>query len=105
MRWTRMRALDGRRVGGRRSRVVLAPLGWCQVRKADDLRATVTKRSWTPGRARSSVNTIAQGMPMLRSNLWCTYSYAFLLCMRGYGCGQAPGIPCALSICEGALDA
>src|SRR5215475_8744700 len=35
----------------------------------DDLQATVTKRSWTPGRARSSVNTIAQGMPMFRLHL------------------------------------
>jgi len=74
MRWTRMRMQDGRRVGGRRSRVVLMPLGWRQVCKLAtstlrgptrrDLQATVTKRSWTPGRSRSSVNTIAQGMPM-----------------------------------------
>src|SRR5215813_10847065 len=34
------------------------------------LQATVTKRSWTPGRARSSVNTIAQGMSVTRLNLW-----------------------------------
>jgi hypothetical protein len=38
---------------GRRRRVVLAPLGWCQACKVMTLQATVTKRSWTPGRARS----------------------------------------------------
>ena len=43
------------------SRVVLAPLGWRQV--AEQSAATVTKRSWTPGRARSKSKTIAQGMP------------------------------------------
>ena len=36
---------------------------WAGAKSAsDDLQMTVTKRSWTPGRARSSVNTIAQGM-------------------------------------------
>ena len=36
----------------------------------DDRQATVTKKSWTPGRARSSVNTIAQGLSMFRLHLW-----------------------------------
>jgi hypothetical protein len=31
----------------------------------DDRQATVTMRSRTPGRARNSVNTIAQGMPVI----------------------------------------
>src|SRR5262249_6236651 len=49
--------------GGRRRLVVLAPLGWCQVSR-ETREATVTKRSWTPGRARGyAVNTIAQGRP------------------------------------------
>src|SRR6516225_5162902 len=35
---------------------------WAGVKFAnDDLQTTVTKKSWTPRRARSSVNTIAQG--------------------------------------------
>src|SRR6516165_10880583 len=38
---------------------------WAGVKFAnDDLQTTVTKKSWTPRRARSSVNTIAQGMSM-----------------------------------------
>jgi hypothetical protein len=55
MRWTRRRRLTSGDLRGWRSCVVLAPLGWCQVR--DDAygvaRATVTKRSWTPGRAQN----------------------------------------------------
>jgi len=37
---------------GRRRRVVLAPLGWCQVGEVMISPATVTIRSRTPGRAR-----------------------------------------------------
>src|SRR6516165_2935723 len=33
------------------------------------LRMTVTKMSWTPGRARSSRNTIAQGRPDVTADL------------------------------------
>ena len=44
---------------------------WAGVKFAnDDLQTTVTKKSWTPRRARSSVNTIAQGMSMFRLDLW-----------------------------------
>ena len=35
-----------------------------------DLQATVTKRSWTPGRARNKSKTIAQGMSMFGLYLW-----------------------------------
>jgi hypothetical protein len=31
--------------------------------------ATVTQKSWTPGRSRISRNTIAQGVPVMRPNL------------------------------------
>ena len=33
-------------------------------------KATVAKKPGTPGRARSSVNTIAQGMPVDMADLW-----------------------------------
>ena len=42
--------------------MVLSPRRWGQVRR-DDLRATVANKPDTPGRARSSRNTIAQGVP------------------------------------------
>jgi len=44
--------VDERSDLGRRRRVVLAPLGWCQVGEVMISLMTVTKRSWTPGRAR-----------------------------------------------------
>jgi hypothetical protein len=65
MRWTRRCRKTNDTRCGRRSRVVLAPLGWCQA--CDGAfriaRATVTKRSWTPGRARISRKPLAQGRP------------------------------------------
>jgi len=45
---------DERHQRGRRRRVVLAPLGWCQVCEVMISLMTVTKRSWTPGRSRIS---------------------------------------------------
>jgi hypothetical protein len=42
---------------GRQRRVVLTPPGWRQSVQGDDLRATVTQKSWTPGRARRSLLT------------------------------------------------
>jgi hypothetical protein len=46
----------------------------------DDRQATVTKKSWTPGRARSSVNTIAQGMFWRKNAL--NINMLWLLCRR-----------------------
>jgi hypothetical protein len=62
---------------GRRRRVVLAPLGWCQACEMMILQATVTKRSWTPGRARTtSLTPLRREGRTFRSNLWFTYSCA-----------------------------
>src|SRR6516225_1013349 len=62
------------------------------------LQATVTRTSRTPGRARSSVNTIAQGMPVIAARPVVTEARVVLFFpTRGYGCGSAPGIPCALA--------
>src|SRR5215470_9066339 len=61
MRWTR-RVVGRTAQCGRRNRVVLAPLGWRQVcgdRSAGD----GGNKAWSPGRARISRNTIAQGRP------------------------------------------
>jgi len=64
MRWTRAVPRDERYRRGRRRRVVLAPLGWCQVWRAMTCRVTVTKKSWTPGRARTKpLKPFAQGGP------------------------------------------
>jgi hypothetical protein len=80
----------------RRRRVVLAPLGWCQVSWRTSREATVTKRSWTPGRARNKPPNIAQGMSMFRLHLRRLHSCASYTCTRGCGCSETPGIPCAL---------
>jgi hypothetical protein len=43
---------------------------WAGVKSAnDDLQTTVTKRSWTPRRARNKSKTIAQGMSVFRLRL------------------------------------
>ena len=54
---------------GRSSRVVLAPRCWSQV-NGDDPFAMVANKPGTPGRARSSRNTIAQGMPVVSAYLY-----------------------------------
>jgi len=61
---------DERRWCGRRSRVVLAPLGWCQVGEVMISQATVTKRSWTPGRSRIRRNPSRRECRMIRLDLW-----------------------------------
>src|SRR5580692_2773556 len=51
----------------------------------------------SPGRARSKpLKPFAQGMPECLGEPVVTNSCAFLLCTRGCGCADAPGIPCAL---------
>jgi hypothetical protein len=50
--------------------VVLAPRRWCQVCETQVLQAMVAKKPGTPGRSRSSRNTIVQGMPVFPVNLW-----------------------------------
>jgi hypothetical protein len=83
----------------RQSRVVLAPLGWCQVCQ-DDWRATVTNKSGHRGERGISRNTIAQGMPML--GFACGECLrVFLPTRKAVGAAQASGIPCALPSQEG----
>ena len=74
---------------------------WAGVKFAnDDLQMTVTKKSWTPRRARSSVNTIAQGVPDRFGEPVVTYSCATLHRPRGCGCVGHPAFP-APSLIEG----
>ena len=74
---------------------------WAGVKFAnDDLQMTVTKKSWTPRRARSSVNTIAQGVPDRFGEPVVTYSCATLHRTRGCGCVGHPAFP-APSLIEG----
>ena len=54
---------------GRSSRVVLSPRRWGLSLQAI-LQATGASKPGTPGRARSSRSTIAQGMPDVSVNLW-----------------------------------
>jgi len=80
---------------------------WADAKLADDdLRATVTTRSWTPGRARSSVNTIAQGNVGVSASpvvdlLVCFFTFAH----EAMRAARAPGIPCALHLSKAPIDA
>ena len=59
--------------------------------------ATVAKRNSSPGRAKETVKTIAQGRPDDPAKPVVTT--ACLLPMHaGHGCGRAPGLPCALCL-------
>ena len=62
----------------------------------DVSQATVTKRSWTPGRARNKRSNHRAGNVDASASPVVTNSYASSLRIRGYGCSRAPGIPCAL---------
>jgi hypothetical protein len=70
MRWTLMRQSDERRDGGRRSRVVLAPLGWCQVSR-ETREATVTNKVMDTGESTKQPLTPSRREGrMFRLNLW-----------------------------------
>ena len=99
MRWTwAARATSAAEADGE---VVWSWRPWAGVKFAnDDLQMTVTKKSWTPRRARSSVNTIAQGVPDRSSEPVVTYSCATLHRTRGCGCVGHPAFP-APSLIEG----
>jgi hypothetical protein len=83
---------------GRRSRGVLAPRRWRQVREA--LRTPADdggKKARFPREStKDTVKTVAQGRPDVRPNLWCLPP-AFSFAGRPW-VGPAPGLPCALSI-------
>jgi hypothetical protein len=100
VRWTCWcrRTSDGR--DGRPSRVVLISRRWDQARG----RIHGRRRLSSPvlrGEHEAAVKTIAQGMPDRSGLPVVTNSYAFYTCIRGCGCGLAPGIPCALPQGEG----
>ncbi len=70
-------------------------------RRATSLLATVTKRSWTPGRARSS--SLKPSRRECRCNGWTCSDYAHVLppfVHEAMGVAETPGIPCALCLCE-----
>src|SRR5665811_547200 len=81
---------------GRRSRVVLTPRRWCQVRAKERGRwwqeSPVARES-----AKETVKTIARGMPGdFRCDLTNACALYHYICTRGYRAHRAPGIPCAL---------
>jgi hypothetical protein len=97
MRWTLSVCRRTHLGSGRRSRVVLTPRRWRQVAR-NDLRGDGDKKARSPGRARRKpLKPFVQGMP---DCFWhACGDYARMLPsfrIRGCGCGQAPGIPCAL---------
>jgi hypothetical protein len=92
LRWTLATSTDEWCWKRLRSRVVLAPLGWCQAcrRPAGDGDYEVTE---TGESTRISVNTIAQGRPDCFGGPVVTNSYAFFHCIRGCGCAKHPVFP------------
>jgi len=87
---------DERDQGGRRRRVVLAPLGWCQAYEVMISQATVTRRSWTPGRARRKPLKPSRREGRMFSVEPVVTAACFFLLQAGRGCQPAPGLPCAL---------
>jgi hypothetical protein len=102
-RWTRdavdaCHAQDERMEGGRRSRSVLIPRRWYQVGD-NALALRRRRRQESPVSGETTKETVKPSRRECRTrfgDLWWTYSYAFFICMRGCGCGEASGIPCAL---------
>jgi len=94
---------DEHRRRGRRSRVVLTPRRWCQVRRLTKLACDGGKKARSPGRSRITRNTIAQGMPDDPAEPVEPSPWFFLA--RGPWVRPSPGIPCALSLCEGEIYA
>ena len=97
MRWTQG-ALETRALSyGRRSRVVLTPRRWCQVRGRQLSRATVARKPVAGESTKEAVKTIARGMLGV---CWCDLTNAcafrFLPSHTRLRAHRAPGIPCAL---------
>jgi hypothetical protein len=81
-----------RRKSGRRSRVVLTPRRWCQVRAKERGRwwqeSPVARES-----AKETVKTIAQGMPDASAEPVCSCAFFCALCTRDRGCSVHPVFP------------
>jgi hypothetical protein len=77
MRWTQRRRADERRRSGRRSRVVLTPRRWRQVRGRQLSRATVARKPGHRGERGISRKTIARGMPGVSGVTVVTNACAF----------------------------
>src|SRR6516225_10530269 len=104
MRWTLLASSDVRSHAD--GKVVWSWRPWAGAKSAgDDPQATVTKRSWTPGRARTSLLTPSRREGrVFRLNLW-RLLVCFLHCTRGCGCSQHPAFPAPSGLSGGAIDA
>jgi len=78
---------------------------WAGAKRAGESpQATVTKRSWTPGRARTTPLTPSRRESRSVSvNLWWTCSCAFIIRTRGCGCTQHPVFPAPSLSFEGVI--
>jgi len=88
---------DVRRESVRSSRVVLSPRRWGQP-PGQEPGGTVAIKPDTPGRARSSRNTIAQGVPDRFGQPVVTMLVCFFVLQTRLRVRPAPGIPCALCL-------
>jgi hypothetical protein len=100
MRWTRRLRTTNANARGRRSRVVLAPRCWRQVRERrfPRLASDGGKRAGHQGELEISRNTIAQGRPDASAEPVCSCALSFCFLHTGPRVQRAPGLPCALFI-------
>jgi hypothetical protein len=88
-------AIDERREGGRRSRVVLTPRRWCQAGGSNSA-GDGGKRARSPGRARyKPLKPLRAGMPGCSGGLVVTNARVYYTTRAAAG-ASAPGIPHAL---------
>ena len=64
----------------------------------DDLQATVTLRSWTPGESSQKSQTVAQGRPEFRRTCGGLARVLPSFAREAAGAFGAPGFPCALCL-------
>ena len=97
MRWTRKSSHDGRR-RMRTAKSCGPGAPWLAPSRRSNPQATVTKKSWTPGRARNTPEHHCAGKAGCRGVPVVTNSCGSSLPTRGYGCEQRTRFPCALLI-------
>ena len=94
MRWTRSLANDERRRRGRRSRVVLAPRRWRQVRgKQNFSRAMVARKPGHQGERGVSRNPSRRESRTASAEPVCSCAFFVSLCTRDRGCSAHPAFP------------
>ena len=103
-RWPLLSSQGVRGMSGRSSRVVLSPRRWGQAAQKRFAQATGANKPGTPGRARSSRSTIAQGMPDVSVTCGNYARMLFVFRIRGCGCIARPAFPVPSVLFEGQVS-